>query len=151
MLVSYRCQSRTNQGRCSLPARRAEVLEGAVRAALGTATHLVVPLPPAVVDVTPARREALRRDLDAMIERRMRGEWTAEQFRSLAAPLALEDLQAEERAAFTARGGQVTVLAATDLAAEWDALPFEERQRRLRALVTRVVVTVDDVCVELAR
>ena len=151
VLTSYRCQSRTNQGRCSLPARRAEALEGAVRAALAAATDLAVPLPPPAVDVSPARREALRRDLDAMIERRMRGQWTAEQFRTLAAPVALEDLQAEERAAFTARGGQVALLAATDLAAGWDALPFEERQHQLHALVTRVVVTDDDVRVEFAR
>ena len=152
VLTSYQCQSRTNQGRCTLRARRAEALEGAVREALADAPHLAVPLPPP--DSTPepsAHREALRRDLDAMIERRMRGQWTAEQFHRLAAPVALEDLQAEERAAFTARGGQVAALAATDLPAAWDALPFEERQRQLCALVTRVVVTDDDVRVEFAR
>ena len=152
VLTSYQCQSRTNQGRCSLRARRAEALEAEVREALAAATDLAVPLPPP--DTTPepsAHRETLRRDLDAMIERRMRGQWTTDQFRRFAAPVALEDLQAEEAEAFAARGGQMAALAATDLAAAWDALPFEERRRQLRALVTRVVVTDDDVRVEFAR
>ncbi|MFA7296363.1 MAG: recombinase family protein [Dehalococcoidia bacterium] len=152
VLTSYQCQSRTNQGRCSLRARRAEALESEVRAALAAAPDLAVPLPPP--DTTPepsAHRETLRRELDAMIERRMRGQWTADQFRQLAAPVALEDLQAEEAEAFAARGGQMAALTAIDLAAAWDALPFEDRRRQLRALVTRVVVTDDDVRVEFAR
>lgn len=149
VLTSYHCQSRTNQGRCTLRARRAEALEAEVRAELAAALDLAVPLPPP--DTTPepsAHRETLRRDLDAMIERRMRGEWTVEQFHRLAALVALEDLQAEEAEAFAARGGQMAALTATDLAAAWDTLSFEDRRRQLRALVTRVVVTDDDVRVE---
>lgn len=153
----YQCQSRTNQSRCAYHTRRTDELEATVREALRNAP-LDVPshVSSAVGESSShgalsARREALRRQLDTLLERWMRGEFTAERFREQAAPLALDDLQEEEREAFEARRGHDLAAdssIAARLLAEWDELSFAERRRLLRATVTSVVVADDDVRVE---
>jgi hypothetical protein len=159
----YQCQSRTNQSRCDYHTRRADDLELAVRNAVSdafattsVATGVVPP-----VDANEARREGLRRRLDALLERRVRGEWTAEQLREQAGQLALEDLQEEEREEFETRRRQDAVRSSEDAATvtserarlveQWGNLEFEEHRSLLRALVSRVVVTDDAVRVELAQ
>ncbi|MEI6666029.1 MAG: recombinase family protein [Chloroflexota bacterium] len=159
----YQCQSRTNQSRCDYHTRRADDLESAVRNAISDAFATTSVAPNAVLppDASEARREGLRRRLDALLERRVRGEWTAEQLRQEAGQLALEDLQEEEREEFEARRRQDAARTSEDattvvterarLVEQWGILEFDEHRALLRALVTRVVVMDDAVRVELAQ
>jgi hypothetical protein len=94
------------------------------------------------------------------LERRVRGEWTATRLREEAAWLALEDLQAEERADYEERwrslleeqaDRQATLAdVRTRLADRWDTLSFEERRRLLRQVVASITVTDDTLRVTLA-
>jgi len=160
----YQCESRTNQSRCDYHTRRADDLEAIVRERIEQG-----PPPGAVIGAggeppddeaarIETRRQGLRRRLDTMIERRTRGEWTAEQLRREGSKLALEDLEAEERveallqrrehAHDDARRASALELARRRLVADWGSLPFEERRALLREVVAGVVVTDEDVRVD---
>lgn len=162
----YQCESRTNQSRCAYHTRRAPELEAIVRERLreGPPAGLTPSEEPATLDDElsrlRARRDGIRRQLDALLERHARGEWTVEQLRGEASGLALEDLAAEERSETLTQRRQASVdgrkrasalaRARTRLAREWDALDFQERQDLLREVVTAVVVTDQDVRVDFA-
>jgi DNA invertase Pin-like site-specific DNA recombinase len=164
VLTYYQCESRANHGQCEYHTRRAAELEAAVRAQLKDAPA-GSSRPPrrehAWRDETAAsHREGLRRRLDTLLERRVRGEWTATRLREEAAWLALEDLQAEERADYEERwrslleeqaDRQATLAdVRTRLADRWDTLSFEERRRLLRQVVASITVTDDTLRVTLA-
>ena len=164
--VRYQCESRQNQSRCDYHTRHADELEGAVREQLAAAGPPSEPAPPDAAEAisaqaTLARRRTLQRELERGIERRVSGQWTAEQLRQRSAPLVLEDLAVEERAQRLARHR----IAADDaalrragleearrrLAEDWDALSFEVRSALLHELVAEIVVSDDELRVELAR
>jgi site-specific DNA recombinase len=162
----YQCESRTNQSRCDYHTRRTDELEAIVRERLeqgppsGDTAGGPSELPAEEAARLEAKRLGLRRRLDTLVERRVRGEWTAERLRTEAASVALEDLQAEERLdAFAERGRTLQddslrspALEASwrRLVQEWDALSFDERRMLLREVVTSIVVTDEDVRVEFA-
>jgi site-specific DNA recombinase len=163
----YQCESRTNQSRCDYHTRRTEDLEAIVseRIAQGPPSGAAGGSAPSELSDEEAtrldtRRQGLRRRLDTLIERRVRGEWTAEQLRREAAGLALEDLEAEERADVLAhrrrhieddvRRASALALARRRLVDEWELLPFEERRALLREVVTGIVVTDEDIRVDFA-
>jgi site-specific DNA recombinase len=163
----YQCESRTNQSRCDYHTRRTEDLEAIVREriAQGPPSGAAGGSGPSELSDEEAtrldtRRQGLRRRLDTLIERRVRGEWTAEQLRREAAGLALEDLEAEERADVLAhrrrhieddvRRASALALARRRLVDEWELLSFEERRALLREVVTGIVVTDEDIRVDFA-
>lgn len=161
-LIYYQCESRTNQSRCDYHTRRAEDLETAVRAQLAQPANVALPAsaPTTLPEIaTDAHREGLRRRLDALLERRARGEWTADRLRKEGGALALADLEAEEAAEVVARRRADVIDAAgrqraqgaarTRLVRLWDALPFAERRRLLRQVVAGIVVTDESVQVTL--
>ena len=164
--VSYQCESRQNQSRCEYHTRRAEELEAALREQLAA--------PPPGAPATPeggrdaegassldAKRRALRRDLERQFERRVSGQWTAEQLRRLSAPVVLADLEAEKRAAGAARHRRDAAGAARRsagleearlrLAHDWEALSYEVRRALLQQVVATAVVSDGELRVELAR
>jgi DNA invertase Pin-like site-specific DNA recombinase len=175
----YQCESRTNQSRCAYHTRRADELERRVRAFL----RLAEP-PPEFAggdgargdaaedgaggaleearERVRARRVALQRQLDGLLERYASGEWSAEQLREEAGTVALLDLQAEEEEALlwhpsTAPGageggGRQAGLAAArrKLVGEWSRLPLAEQRELLRRVVTGIVVMDDAIRLELA-
>lgn len=163
----YQCESRTNQSRCDYHTRRTEELEAIVRERLEDGPPQGAPgggaseAPSEEAARLETKREGLRRRLDTLLERRMRGEWTGDRLRGEAADIVLEDLQAEERLAAIAErrramlndSTRTTALAESRrrLVSEWDALPFEERRALLREVVTGIVVTDEDVRVDFAR
>ena len=108
-----------------------------------------------------ARRRALRRELEQQLERRAAGQWTAEQLRRRAAETVLADLEAETHEAAQERGrredgdGALRRAALEEarqrLAGDWDALSYGVRRALLREVVAAVVVTDDELRVELAR
>ncbi len=163
----YQCESRTNQSRCDYHTRRAEELETIVRERLdqgppaGDTAGEPSELPAEEAARLEAKRLGLRRRLDTLVERRVRGEWTAERLRTEAAGIVLEDLEAEERIEAIAnrnRTLQDDSLRAPALEASWrrlvemwDALLFDERRTLLREVVTSIVVTDEDVRVDFAR
>jgi site-specific DNA recombinase len=162
----YQCESRTNQSRCDYHTRHAEELEAAVREQLGQASLAQVETTTArgetaaTSDAPDAHREGLRRRIDALLERRASGEWTADRLRQEAGALALADLEAEEQAAAASRRHseerddaqhrRAQDTARTRLVRLWDVLPFAERRRLLRAVVAAIVVTDEAVWVTLA-
>ncbi|HRC62484.1 MAG TPA: recombinase family protein [Dehalococcoidia bacterium] len=162
----YQCESRTNQSRCAYHTRRAPELEGIVRERLrqGPPSGVAATEEPAALDEEltrlRGRRDGIRRQLDALLERHARGEWTMERLRAEASTLALEDLAAEERAeslverrtaGVDGRRREATLARArARLAREWDDLEFQQRQDLLREVATAVIVTDDDVRVDFA-
>ena len=143
-------------GYCDYHTSRAEDLEATVRAQLARVTVPASPAPGTIAagaadGAAGAHREGLRRRIDALLERRARGEWTADRLRQEAGALALADLEPEEQAEVVARR-RADVLGAADheqgqaaararLVRLWDALPFAERRRLLREVGAAVVVT----------
>jgi DNA invertase Pin-like site-specific DNA recombinase len=163
----YQCESRTNQSRCDYHTRRTDELEAIVRERLddgppeGDTGSGPSEAPSEEAARLETRRQGLRRRLDTLFERRVRGEWTAARLRQEAAGIALEDLQAEERIEAIAERRRAmqddtkrASALATDrrrLVSEWDSLPFEERRALLREVVAGIVVTDEDVRVDFAR
>jgi hypothetical protein len=163
----YQCESRTNQSRCDYHTRRTEELEAIVRERLqhgppgGEAPGGSPEAPREEAARLETKRQGLRRRLDTLIERRVRGEWTAARLRSESAPIVLEDLEAEERLEALAErrramqdgSKRASALAGARrrLVSEWDALPFDERRALLREVVSGIVVTDEDVRVDFAR
>lgn len=161
----YQCESRTNQSRCAYHTRRASDLEAIVRERVregrpqGVASEEHTTLDEELGRLR-SRRDGIRRQLDALLERHARGEWTIDRLRAEASSLALEDLAAEERAEALASRRQASLdgkkreahleRQRRRLAREWDDLPFEERRDLLREVVTSIVVTDEDVRVEFA-
>jgi site-specific DNA recombinase len=159
----YQCESRTNQSRCEYHTRHAEELEAAVRAQLVQPAADLAPAEPASAAPAAAdggldaHREGLRRRIDALLERRASGEWTADRLRQEAGALALADLEAEEQADVAARRRadvldiahhqRTQAIARARLVRLWDVLPFAERRRLLRAVVAAIVVTDEAVVV----
>ena len=159
-LVYYQCESAMNEGRCDYHTRRAEDLERAVRRELARAGSEA---PRAGtgrrnserIARIEARRRALHRDLDRMLERRATGQWTSEQFRSRASGVALDDLEAEAQldALPTEQGVNASDAvegARRRLVEQWPDLRFEERRELLERVVAEVVVRDDAVRVVLA-
>lgn len=162
----YQCESRTNQSRCDYHTRRTEDLEDIVRERVqqGPPPGTAIGRPSQVPDEEAARletkRQGLRRRLDALLERRARGEWTAERLRLEAAEIALDDLRAEERIEALAdrrrlvqddsKRAPALATARRRLMREWDSLPFEQRRALLREVVRGIVVTDEDVRVDFA-
>lgn len=162
----YQCESRTNQSRCAYHTRRAPDLESIVRERVGEGPPAGVPAgeePAAIVEELGrlrSRRDGIRRQIDALLERHARGEWTIERLRAEASTLALEDLAAEERIDVLAGRRQATLdgkrrastlgRTRTRLMREWDGLEFAERRDLLRETVTGIVVTDEDVRVDFA-
>ncbi len=162
----YQCESRTNQSRCDYHTRRTEDLETIVRervqqgpppgAAAGHPSHM----PEEEAARLETKRQGLRRRLDTLIERRARGEWTAERLRCEAAEIALDDLRAEERLEALAdrrrlvqddaKRAPALAAARRRLVREWDALPFDQRRSLLREVVGGIVVTDEDIRVDFA-
>lgn len=163
----YQCESRTNQSRCDYHTRRTEELEAIVRQRLeqgppaGDTAGERRELSAEEAARLEAKRLGLRRKLDTLVERRMRGEWTAERLRAEATDMVLEDLQAEERLeaiadrSRTLRDGTLRAPALEAswhrLVEEWDALSFDERRTLLREVVMSIVVTDEDVRVDFVR
>lgn len=164
--VAYQCESRQNQSRCEYHTRRAEEIEAAVRAELAAAVEPTVAAAAATsaerdLEGLRARRRSLRRDLERQLERRAAGQWTAEQLRRRSAEVVLADLAAESHeAAFDRRQREDDdaalrraglAEARRRLAEDWNVLSFEVRRALLHEVVSSVVVTDDELRVELAR
>ena len=163
--VAYQCESRQNQSRCDYHTRRSDEIETAVRAELAAArSEALVPTGStreADAEAVRARRRALRRELEQQLERRAAGQWTAEQLRRRAAETVLADLEAETHEAAHERGrredgdGALRRAALEEarqrLAGDWDALSYGVRRALLREVVAAVVVTDEELRVELAR
>lgn len=161
----YQCESRANQGRCAYHTRHADALEAAVREQIAapapedgsTSDSLLAE----EIERIEARRDGLRRRLEALIERRASGEWSAERLRHEASELAVQDLQAEEEADLLARRqddaasldrrSEALAAVRARLVHEWTTLPPDEAHRLLREVVTSIVVTNEAVAVRLAR
>ena len=148
----YRCQAATNEGRCAYHTRRAEALESEVLDELSRAGG------PSPVAARPrresgheARRVALDRTLDHMLERRATGQWTDADLVRRAAPIVLEQLSLEAEAA----QGETDPVEPDDarerLVDAWDDLTFEERRSLLHHAVAEIVVTDDAVRVARRR
>ncbi len=148
----YRCQAATNEGRCAYHTRRAEALESEVLDELSRAGG------PSPVAARPrresgheARRVALDRTLDHMLERRATGQWTDADLVRRAAPIVLEQLSLEAEAA----QGETNPVEPDDarerLVDAWDDLTFEERRSLLHHAVAEIVVTDDAVRVARRR
>ena len=148
----YRCQSATNEGRCSYHTRRAEALETEVVEELAR-THASSP-----VSVRPrretgpeARLLALDRALEHMLERRGAGQWTDADLVRRAAPIVLEQLSLEVRAGLDRQDSIAPEAARERLVEDWDDLSFEDRRALLQHAVAEVIVTDDAVRVTRRR
>ncbi|MFA7250327.1 MAG: recombinase family protein [Dehalococcoidia bacterium] len=148
----YRCQAATNEGRCAYHTRRTDALERAVVAELARAN---APMPiaarPRQETGHAARRTALDRTLDLMLERRAAGQWTDADLVRRAAPVVLEQLSMETEAATERADPVQPEQARARLVEEWDRLGFEERRSLLHHAVAEVVVTDDAVRVARRR
>lgn len=163
----YQCETRANQGGCEYPTRHADALEAAVRERLvvvadgeldrlGADHRLTEHL-----DRIETRRDGLRRRLEALLERRASGEWSADRLRQEASQLAVEDLQAEEEAdlllrrrgddAESERGREALARTRARLVEAWDTLAPDEARRLLRDVVAAIVVMDDAIEVQFAR
>jgi len=159
-LVYYQCESAMNEGRCDYHTRRAEELERVVRRELAEADYAAPRAGTGRRDSEriariEARRRALHRDLDRMLERRATGQWTSEQFRTRASPVALDDLEAEAQldalvADTRMAGDDATEAARRRLVEQWPDLRFEERRELLERVVAEIVVRDDSVRIVLA-
>ena len=148
----YRCQAATNEGRCAYHTRRAEALEAAVLDELSRASGPTpVAARPRATTGPEARRAALDRALDHMLERRVSGQWTDADLVRRAAPIVLEQLAMEARAALDEADPVPPEEARTRLVDEWGDLSFDERRALLQHAVAEVVVTDDAVRVARRR
>ena len=145
----YRCQAATNEGRCAYHTRRAEALETEVLGELTRPASTAATAPARREPGTDARRVALDRTLDHMLERRVAGQWTDADLVRRAGPIVLEQLSMEVRDAMGDAAPVPPEDARARLLDEWDALPFEERRALLLAAVAEIVVT--DTAVRVAR
>jgi site-specific DNA recombinase len=152
-LVYYRCESATNQGRCSFRTRHADALERAVRDELARTEGYPVAArpPPEHLDRGAPRLVALQRDLSRMLERFVAGEWTWAELRRRTAANVLEQLEIEAAHATATVTTIDPDTARRRLLAEWDALPADERRRLLRECIAEVVVADDGVLVTRRR
>jgi hypothetical protein len=148
----YRCQAATNEGRCAYHTRRAEALEAEVLVEL---SHAGGPTP---VSARPrresgheARRAALDRTLDHMLERRATGQWTDADLVRRAAPIVLEQLSIEAEASLGREEPVEPDEARERLVEAWDDLSFDERRSLLHHAVAEIVVTDDAVRVARRR
>ena len=146
----YRCQAATNEGRCAYHTRRAEALEAAVLDELSRAGSPVPVSARPRREIGPeARRLALDRTLDHMLERRATGQWTDADLVRRAAPIVLEQLSIEAEASADRADPVQPETARARLVDGWDDLSFEERRSLLLHAVAEVVVT--DETVRVAR
>jgi site-specific DNA recombinase len=162
----YQCESRTNQSVCSYHTRRADVLEADVREAVARAIADGATKPHAVVPVADAERERERltarlrrvdRRIGTYVDAASHGTLTKDKMRRLSVKaasdrLALEDaLEAvERRASANGNGAEApSLIAARQLVDGWDGMKFAARQSALREAVERIIVTDDNVAVEL--
>lgn len=146
----YRCQSATNEGRCAYHTRRAEALEAEVVEALARGgAHTPVSAQPRREPGHEARRAALDRTLDHMLERRAAGQWTDADLVRRASPIVLEQLSIEAAESLERSEPVAPDDARARLVEDWDALTFKERRDLLQHAVAEIVVTDD--AVRLAR
>jgi site-specific DNA recombinase len=152
-LVYYRCESATNQGRCSFRTRHADELETAVREELRHATGYPVAVrpPPPAFERGAARMQSLQRELSRMLERYAAGEWTWNELRRRSAPNVIEQLEIEEAHAAATISTIDPEAARQRILADWDELPFVDRRRLMRECIAEVVVTDDGVLVTRRR
>ncbi len=142
----YRCQAATNEGRCAYHTRRAEALEAEVIEALSRSSAAAPKSTrPRRETGHEARRAALDRTLDHMLERRATGQWTDADLVRRAAPIVLEQLSMEAEASLAPSTPVPPEDARARLVAAWDDLPFEERRSLLHHAVAEIVVTDDAV------
>ena len=142
----YRCQAATNEGRCAYHTRRAEALEAEVVEALSRSSGAAAKSTrPRRETGHEARRAALDRTLDHMLERRATGQWTDADLVRRAAPIVLEQLSMEAEAALAPGTPVPPEDARARLVASWDDLPFDERRALLHHAVAEIVVTDDAV------
>ena len=142
----YRCQAATNEGRCAYHTRRAEALEAEVIEALSRSTAAVPKSTrPRRATGHEARRAALDRTLDHMLEHRATGQWTDADLVRRAAPIVLEQLSMEAEASLAPGAPVSPEDARARLVAAWNDLPFEERRSLLHHAVAEIVVTDDAV------
>ena len=142
----YRCQAATNEGRCAYHTRRAEALEAEVIEALSrSSTAAPKGTRPRRETGHEARRAALDRTLDHMLERRATGQWTDADLVRRAAPIVLEQLSMEAEASLAPGAPVPPEDARARLVAAWDDLPFEVRRSLLHHAVAEIVVTDDAV------
>ena len=147
----YRCQSATNEGRCAYHTRRAEVLEAEVLDALSRGGGATPVSAQPRRETGDARRVALDRTLDHMLERRATGQWTDADLVRRAAPIVLEQLSMEAQAALQQDDPVAPEDARRRLVEAWDDLSFEERRALLQDAVAEIVVTDDAVRVARRR
>lgn len=154
--VYYQCEARTNRSTCAYHTRRVEEIEAAVRDRLsqprrGTTVARPTPLGADTAGSTlDARRAALRRDIERLLDAAVLGRITSAQFRDGAETLGRADLaiaQAEHapvrvaaaRTSDAARRRALGMLRRR-LLAEWDSLAIEEHRALLREVVADIVV-----------
>ena len=133
-------------------AREPALREGGPSAVLPQA---LPPAPPVLDDAgragVEARRAALRRDLERLLDRGTHGQLTGGQLRERGAAVAAEDLELERREAAAAarrelladaaQRGQLLAAAHQRLAKDWQTLPFETRRALLHEVVQEIIVT----------
>jgi hypothetical protein len=149
VVVTYRCESAVNQGRCHARSRRSDVLERAIREELERPeVHHPVAARPAPRRDSTARRQRLERRLTEAIERWTAGEWRyTELVRRMST--TVRTLHADETPLdappIPAEGAR------RRLAREWDDLEFEERRALLQASLAEIVVSGPDIRLTLRR
>jgi DNA invertase Pin-like site-specific DNA recombinase len=164
----YQCESRTNQSVCNYHTRRAEALEGEVRAALDRVlAEAQEPAPSTATDRRAAgeadrarlagRLRALDKRIGKYVEAAARGALTKDTMRKLSVKaasdrLAVEDaLVAAERDARGegAEGVAPAAAAGRRLVDGWDTMPFADRHAALREAVSRITVSDEVVGLDL--
>lgn len=155
--VYYQCEARTNRSTCAYHTRRAEDLEAAVHDRLARPRRGAAAAAAPVVSSTSseptldARRAALRRDIERLLDAATLGRITAAQFRDGAATLGRADLAitAAERALLRPATGvarseatrrRALGVTRRRLLTEWETLGFDERRRLLHEVVADIVV-----------
>lgn len=149
VVVAYRCEAATAQGRCKERGHREEVLLAAVREELGEATrqHPVAARPGPRPD-SVLRRRRLERRLTEAVERWIAGEWRYYELVRRVASVA-RDLQEEEDP--PVQDSPAAEEARRRLLQAWDGLDPEAHRTLLRAAVAEVVVADKDVRIALRR
>lgn len=149
MVVAYRCEAATAQGRCKARGQREEVLVAAIREELSAASrqHPVA----ARLNTPPndgLRRRRLERRLTESVERWIAGEWRYYELVRRVAALARDLQEAEDPPVEDSPAAEE---ARRQLMRRWDDFEFEERRTLLRAAVAEVAVADKDVRIALRR
>ncbi len=149
IVVAYRCEAATAQGRCRARGQREEVLLAAIREELSlpSGQHPVAARPGARPDAS-LRRRRLERRLTEAVERWIAGEWRYQELSRRVAPVVRELQSAEAPQQDASPAAEE---ARHRLVREWDHLDFEGRRLLLQAAIAEVVVADSDVRIALQR